>query len=87
MSSEIPRKGFSLAAAATLVSESKALREAALRHARADDTETLAAAGLALERAAISYTHTLDEETRKAQQIDYLTIVEQAERDQKPSDN
>jgi hypothetical protein len=72
-----------------LAPEIEALRQAALRYARAvaEEEGTVVATGLDLETAAIHYVRKLDDEARGACAPDYLAIVEQAEADREASDN
>jgi hypothetical protein len=71
-----------------LAPEIEALRETALRYASATAEDSGAAgAGLDLETAAIRYARKLDDEHRKANALDYVAIVEQAERERESSDN
>jgi hypothetical protein len=68
-----------------LADEITALRDAALRHARADGA-TAAGSGLDLETAAIRYVRKLDDELRKASAIDYAAIAAAADGNG-PADN
>jgi hypothetical protein len=71
-----------------LIDEISALRMAARRYAEAVANGSDASdAGLDLETAAIQYVRKLDKETRKTKRVDYLAIVEQAERDRERSGN
>ena len=71
-----------------LAPEIEALRETALRYTRAvNEDRGAAGAGLDLETAAIHYVRKLDDELRKAKEVDYVAIVEKEERDQESSDN
>ncbi len=75
---DLPRHAFDVEA---LVPAITALREAAQRYARAvaEGAGTVAYDGLMLEEAALRYAWKLDEETRKANAVDYVKIVEQAQ--------
>jgi hypothetical protein len=71
-----------------LASEIEDLRAAALRYARAiAEDASVGGAGLDLETAAIQYVRKLDDAVRKASEVDYVAIVEQAKRDQEASGN
>jgi hypothetical protein len=72
-----------------LVPEIEKLRAVAIRYANAvtEDSDKASDAGLDLETAAIQYVRKLDKETCKAKRVDYLAIVEQAERDRERSGN
>ena len=72
-----------------LVDEIRALREAADRYvdaARASHGD-VARLGLELERAAIGYAEKRTEQIRAATQVDYLAIVEAADRDRGVTQN
>jgi hypothetical protein len=71
-----------------LVEEIRALREAAKRFTRIADTDIgdigdIGGAWTDLEAAAVAYVRKLDDETFRANKIDYLAIVEAAQRDAK----
>ena len=71
-----------------LAAEVEALRETAVRFTRALDKDSGAAgAGLDLETAAIRYVRKLDEELRKAKEVDYVAIYEKALRDKENAGN
>jgi hypothetical protein len=72
-----------------LALEIEALRQAALRYAKAvaENTGAVGGAGLDLETAAICYVRKLDDEALKANRVDYNAIVAAAERDRENSDN
>jgi hypothetical protein len=67
------------------------LRQTALRYAQTvtQEPDAIGGAGLDLEIAAIRYVRKLDNEVRRAHELDYVAIVEQAERDRDrgPADN
>jgi Cu/Ag efflux protein CusF len=65
-----------------LMPEIEALRTTTIRYAAAavEGLDTAGGAGIDLETAAIRYVRKLDEESRKANAVDYLAIVEQAAR-------
>ena len=70
-----------------LAAKIQGLREAALHYARAvADGTGVDGAGLDLKTATIRYTRKLDDEHRKANQIDYVAIVEQTKREQAERD-
>jgi len=65
-----------------LVAEVEALRAAALRYGSAVDVGNgVGDAGLDLETAAIRYVRKLDDELRKSREVNYVAIVEAAERE------
>ena len=66
-----------------LLAEIETLRRAAIRYARAvAEGSDASGPGLDLETVAIRYVRKLDDEHRKANEVDYLKIVEDAEREQ-----
>ena len=62
-----------------LAPEIEALRETALRYTRAVNEEIESGAGRSSETAAIHYVRKLDDELRKAKEVDYVAIVEKEE--------
>ena len=71
-----------------IAAEIETLRDAARRYARdvvdgADPTGS----GLDLERAALRYARKLDDARRKASEVDYVAIVEEAERQARRRDD
>lgn len=67
--------------------EMTALREAAVRFARAVDTAAVGGSGLDLETAAVRYVRKLDDELRAAHAIDYDAIAAAADSASEPTDN
>lgn len=71
-----------------LAPQIETLREAALRYAGAVTVSVDSSdAGFDLEAAAIRYVRRLDDEQQKIGRVDYLAIVEAAEREREASNN